>query len=117
MNGASPAEYSRSTACVPVLEQEVELAEDLGQVGPVDLVDDEHEGLVGVAAGRVTSWRRGRASARSRWARASAARPVALEEVLVGVRRVELHQLDLLGADQVVGQCRAMKVLPVPGGP
>ena len=36
---------------VAVLEQEVQLAEDLREVGPVDLVDDQDERLVRMVAG------------------------------------------------------------------
>ena len=38
---SSSSAYSRSIVLVAVLEQEVELAEDLGEVAAVDLVDDQ----------------------------------------------------------------------------
>src|SRR4051794_29909101 len=38
---------------IPILEQEVELTEDLGEVGAIDLVDDEYEGLIGMLASAV----------------------------------------------------------------
>ena len=81
---------------IAVLEQEVELPEHLGEVASVDLVDDQDvrrarvvESLIDDAPHRAgsqleTTLRRG---------------AVALEEVLVGVRRVELDKLHVDASD------------------
>ena len=47
---SSSEEYIRSIDLVAVLQQEVQLAEDLRQVGAVDLVDDQDVRLAGVLA-------------------------------------------------------------------
>ncbi|MCY1217111.1 hypothetical protein D9M72_290120 [compost metagenome] len=101
-------------AVVAVLQQEVQLTEHLGQVGAVHLIDDQEVGLVFVAGlGRFF----GKAAQRAgdelegHLSFVGLVRPEALEEVLVGVRGVELHQLDaFIGAvpgklgGQVLGQ-------------
>ena len=102
-------EYVQADRLVAVLQQEVQLAEDLRQVGPVDLVDDQDVRDVPVllAGGWSASSRSGpavqpeaRASRRRR-----PAGPEALEEVLVGVRRVELDEFDLPGRSaEVLGE-------------
>ena len=104
---------------IAVLEQEVELAEDLGDVAAVDLVDDQDVRLVRGRPARLGDELAGRrARARNASPALGLIRPVALEEVLVGVGGVELDQAELAAtADQMLAKCWAMKVLPVPGGP
>ena len=51
VNRSSSGEYMQRRRLVAVLEQEVQLAEDLGQVAAVDLVDDQHVRLGRVVPG------------------------------------------------------------------
>ena len=80
-------------ALIAVLEQEVQLAEDLRDVPAIDLVYDQQVGrgrirlrLVGDLAERAVDELEAQRSALLQL------RSVPLEEVLVGVRRVELDQ-------------------------
>ena len=108
---------------VAVFQQEVQLAEHLGQVRAVHLVDDQEVrlalvagfgGLLGEPAQRAGHELEGHL------ALVRLVRPEALEEVLVGVRRVELDELDpLVGgvAGQLGGKVLGKVGLAGPGGP
>lgn len=106
-----------------VLQQEVQLTEHLRQVGPVDLVDDQDVRVRRVLprplgqqlerAGHDVEHHR----ACARAATVTAHRTEALEEVLVGVGRVELHQLHPVGARQMPGQGAGQICLPGTGRP
>ena len=81
----------------PVLQEEVELSEDLGDVAPVDLVDDENEG-------GIRDWprppRRSNAagpalSLKPAWPPGVSVGRKPFDEVLVGVGWVELDDLEV----------------------
>jgi len=103
---------------VAVLQQEVQLAEHLGQVRPVDLVDDQDVGRGGVGPGYLSevAERPGAQRERQRSA-ATWFGPEAFEEVLVGVGRVELDELNRAVVGQVTGQFAGEVSLAGPGRP
>ena len=77
---------------VAILQQEIQLAEDLGEVPPVDLVDDEEVPGVRLPPGHFRHVEQGPVPQLEAGTVSEQCRPVALDEVLVGVRRVELDQ-------------------------
>ncbi len=108
-----PFEYIQLHRLVPVLEQEVQLAEDLGQVRPVDLVDDEDEGevaLFGCFGNEAPERTRLQLEADRAVIRGPG--PVTLEEVLIGIGGMELNQPHLLQSDQVRRQFPGNECLP-----
>ena len=82
---------------VAVIQEEVQLAEHLGDVGAIDLVDDEHVRL-GRRIARLLGDPAQRAGHHAQPGPARIVRrPEALDEILVGVGGMELHQCPLVG--------------------
>src|SRR5664280_838614 len=83
---------------VPILQQEVQLAENARQVGAIHLIDDQHERLprVGLRIGCDPAQWPG-LYAEGGLTRCSFIGSVALEEVFVGVGGVKLNKLLMAG--------------------
>ena len=97
---------------VAVLQQEVQLAEDLGQVRAVHLVDDQDVRLVWrspLAVRPCDAAQRPGGELERRLPAVGLVGPEALEEVLVGVRGVELDQLAVAGFSAPT-MCRASAI-------
>ena len=77
---------------VAILQQEIQLAEDLGEVPPVDLVDDEEVPVVRLSPGQFRHLEQWPVPELETCLALSQGWPVALDEVLVGVGRVELDE-------------------------
>src|SRR3954462_14495935 len=90
---------------VPVLEQVQKLAEDLGHVATIDLVDDEEVGAPRISRRRIgdAPQRAGRERVRERSGRVVGSVP--LEEILIAVRRMELANLGAAAVgNEVLGE-------------
>ena len=97
-----PRRIQELYSLVSVLEQKVEFTEHLGQVGPVDLVNDQDECLVAMFDGSADELPEGTGlQLKSNRPAIAVARAVALKEIFIGVGGVKLDQFDLLRPDWV----------------
>ena len=103
-------------ALVAVLQEEVELAEHLGDVRAVELVDQEHERRIRLGACSLGDAPQGTCLQREGRAVRGRVRAVALDEVLVGVGRMELNEpharREIRIADEQI--CKALRDVGLP---
>ena len=90
---------------VAVFEQEVQLPKNLGKAPALDLVDNQHEQLIRMLTSSVgQTAHRTRFQFKADLPIAVRAGPEAFEEILVAVRRVELHDGDIVQAGEMPSQ-------------
>jgi hypothetical protein len=103
---------------IAVLEQEQEFAKDLRDVPSVDLVNDEDVRVDGVLVRCGGDFAQGPWSQSEPGVASIRGGPVALKEVLVRIRGMELDEPEVApSAVRCSQRPNATKVLPVPGGP
>ena len=79
---------------VPVLQQEIELAEYLGEIPPIDLVDDEEDFLFRFVLRQFRGMQKRPVPQFETGSPTTEHRTKSLHEVLICVRRMELHERD-----------------------